>query len=609
MNNRYATIDVNKNKRKNNMLNLNRLSTEETKICPENNINILKILDELEKKNTTKLKKRFNFRLLPLLNPNNNRFNQTKLNRSLDNNVFNLKKENDNCNNNNGKNNDGCFLTSLAIEVTPYNSINANEKMNKNIRSRINDKISKSINRNYHLKNIIKDIRNKIRNSSYACKTEGNFLNENLAYDDRNIKPILDINNILNFHIKNQDWDLRTNEEKYKNFIESKKGVCTQNLIIKLMKEEREKINKNYLKSLNSFKNNEEILNEGEKVLEQIIVDQKKNNKIIEDNYYQLIDSNKLLLILRESFKEQVRKTEYEILKKIYEIDELRVYAKFINYMYGYDYKIYEKSLVNNDYTKNPLEAETLTKNLLKNYDHFLTNGDKDIIHSIDPDIIYNEIRLIEDRILLNLKMRDNEYEDLKRLKENNRNILENIENKKNQLEDDYNYINKELNDIIINTKVNLDEDLFLIAKDLFIFILEQYCNDKKLIKKYKEKLNLFEISDLSQKSMELILKRESMLDLNLKLMEKFHNEDKNTFGNMINKRKEEIIIEKTEEVKKNLERKRFLDKIEINKNSNKIYFLKRKVEVSMPKKKKKIIKLNPEVIKQMENKELINYE
>jgi hypothetical protein len=28
-----------------------------------------------------------------------------------------------------------------------------------------------------------------------------------------------------------------------------------------------------------------------------------------------------------------------------------------------------------------------------------------------------------------------------------------------------------------------------------------------------------------------------------------------------------------------------------------------------MPKKKKKIIKLNPEVIKQMENKELINYE
>ena len=51
MNNRYATIDVNKIKRKNNMLNLNRLSTEETKICPENNINILKILDELEKKN------------------------------------------------------------------------------------------------------------------------------------------------------------------------------------------------------------------------------------------------------------------------------------------------------------------------------------------------------------------------------------------------------------------------------------------------------------------------------------------------------------------------------------------------------------------------------
>ena len=83
------------------------------------------------------------------------------------------------------------------------------------------------------------------------------------------------------------------------------------------------------------------------------------------------------------------------------------------------------------------------------------------------------------------------------------------------------------------------------------IFILEFLSGDKKLIKKYKGNLNLFEISDLAQKSMELILEKESMLDKYLAIMEKCDKEDKNLFSSLLNKRKVEIIKEKTTQAKK----------------------------------------------------------
>ena len=296
-------------------------------------------------------------------------------------------------------------------------------------------------------------------------------------------------------------------------------------------------------------------------------------------------------------------------MKKIYEIDELRYYAKFVNYIYGYDTSIYETKIIDDDYSKKPKDAETLIKFILENYKHFLINEKDDIINNIDPDIVLNETRLIEDRILMNLKLRDQEYEDLKKYKLNNKNILKNIENRKKELEDEYNYIQKEIKDIIINTQINLDEDLFSIMKDLGIFILETLSKDKQLIKKFKTKLNLFEISDLATKSIQLVLKRESVLDYYINTLEKYDKDDKKTFNMIINKRKLDMIREKIDYTQRTNEKKLLIDKIEITKNSDKIYFIKRKALPSLPKKKKKMIKIDPEIIKAKENKELISYD
>lgn len=606
MNNRYLATEVNKNKEKNISDNFNTINLEENYINSERSINILKYLTELEKQNTIQAKKKINLKFLPKLKPASTRYNQNKLNKSLDiNNVLTLKQENNTCNKD-----DGCFITSLDIEKKRSDkNYGINNEKNKNIKDKLlkANKNKRNMNNKYNLASIIKDIKRK--NSSYVSKTEGNYFNDYIAYDNKNMKNILDINNIINTHLKNEEWNLKARDDKYNEFLEIKKGGCVQNLIIKLIKEEREKLKNKYTKFSYDFNNKIKMVTEGEKMFEKIIVEQKKNTKMIENNYYKLKNDNKALIILRERFKDQVSKTEYEIIKKIYEIDELRYYAKFVNYIYGYDTSIYETKIIDDDYSKKPKDAETLIKFILENYKHFLINEKDDIINNIDPDIVLNETRLIEDRILMNLKLRDQEYEDLKKYKQNNKNILKNIENRKKELEDEYNYIQKEIKDIIINTQINLDEELFSIMKDLGIFILETLSKDKQLIKKFKTKLNLFEISDLATKSIQLVLKKESVLDYYINTLEKYDKDDKKTFNMVINKRKLDMIREKIDYAQRTNEKKLLIDKIEITKNSDKIYFIKRKALPSLPKKKKKMIKIDPEIIKAKENKELISYD
>ena len=588
------------NKKGRNSTNTFRPKFEESTRISENNFNILKYLNELERKNTIKTKKKFNLKSLPILNLRYQGLHPIKVNKSVNlNNILTLKNEKFDINNNND---DGCFLTSLEIEKENSYNQNNHNTINKN-----KLKNGQYGYKKYNLNAIIKDIKNK--NNSYVSKTEGNYFNDYLAYDNKSMRSILDINNIINEHLKNEEWDLKEREDKYHDFIDKNKGICVKNLIIKIMNEEKRKILKKDKEYLNEFQKKYYTIKKGEQVFEQVIVDQKKNTKLIEDNYYKLKNDNKILIILRENFKEQVRKTEYEILKKIYEIDELRLYAKFIHYIYGFDYSIYEKNIIDKDYNKNPEETEILINTVIENYKHFLTDKNDEIINNIDPDIILNEIILIEDRILLNLKLRDQEYEDLKKCKNNYKNILKNIEYKKNQLEDDYRYYKKELSDIKINRNLNLDEDLFLItAKKLFIFILEQYSNDKKLIKKYSGNLNLFELSDLAEKSMEFILKKESILDKYLETLEKADKEEPKLFNTCINKRKEDIIREKTIQSKNNIQRIQFLENMNIQNKSNKICFVNRYAIPTLPRKKEKIAKIPPEILKQIENKELITY-
>ena len=593
-----------------NISNTNRLNMSGQSIILGKNFNILKILNEIEKR-TTEKEVFHKPNLLPLLYPKTPKKKIKYFNSSFDkNNISTLKNENS------YKKDKNCFITSLGNEQSRNSESLTDKKdfkyslkyFNSNKYKRLYDD-KKINNNNIHLSSIIKEIRNKNK----ANNDKSNF-NNNIAYDKKNMDCIIDMNDVLNIHCKSNDWDLKEKEKDYNGFVINNKEIKLQNVLIKLVNKEKDIIDNNHKMYIKDLEIKKKSIDEDENNFNQIIKEQKYYNKLIEENLTKLKNQNKVLLYIRENIKEHLRKTEYEIMKKIYEIDELRIYAKFVKYIYGYDISKYETSFIEKENNKAQSDIEELINSVIDNYKECLEEGNNEI-DNIEPDIIYNEMTLIEDRILLAIKEKDKELEELKKCQNNNESVLKEIINKKNDLEKEYNYLKEECNYILdLYSNENNDKDLFIIAQDLFNYIIDILSNENKYYNKFKDKnnstiYNPFEISGLGVKSINLISEKEMLLNKYIQIIEKYENEDPKTFSDIINTRKDQIILEKLQAAKQRIQNSEMIERMNIEKKSDKVYFIKRKMHQSIPKKKKIKIKVDPKVIKKLEDMELLNYQ
>jgi len=605
MNIRYPSVDKIQ-KFQNNLSNSSRLNLGGQNIILGNNFNIAKYLNEIEKENTEKEKGRRKLNILPLLNDplypkRSNEFNKSK---DLNNNSVLM-------NENSYKKDKNCFITSLENEKGNCNgSRDKNRIKYYNISNNKYRKIfeNKRNNNEFHLSSIVKVIKRKF-NKKYN-QTEDNGMSDYIAYDNRNIDSILDINNIINKYKDNEDWNLKARENSTKEFIVKNKDISVQNVLLKLSNEQKDKMYSDNQKREEDFEKKRSFIEEDEKIFNEIVQEQKYQSRLIEDNLYKLKEKNKVLLYLRENCKEHLRKTEYEILKKLYEIDELRVYAKFVNYIYGFDTSKYENNIIETDNNKKQVETEVLVKNVFQNYKEFL-DDDKEIKNNFDPDIIYNEIKLTEDRILLSLNVRDKEFEELNKLIDSNQKSIEYLKERIKDLQNEFDYLKEE--GVIIdnyNSQLNNEENIYLIAQNLFIYIINALSGDAKYTKeKINEKYNPFDASKMAIKSQKLILEKELFLNNLLEDLDKYQKEDPKTFSQVIDSRKEELILEKVKAAKERIQNKDIIERLNIEKKSEKIYFIRRKAQPTLPKKKKIVIKLDPNVVREQEDMEILTYQ
>lgn len=605
MNIRYPSVDKIQ-KFQNNLSNSSRLNLGGQSIILGNNFNIAKYLNEIEKENTEKEKGRRKLNIFPLLNDplypkRSNEFNKSK---DLNNNSVLM-------NENSYKKDKNCFITSLENEKGNCNgSRDKNRIKYYNISNNKYRKIfeNKRNNNEFHLSSIVKAIKRKF-NKKYN-QTEDNGMSDYIAYDNRNIDSILDINNIINKYKDNEDWNLKARENSTKEFIVKNKDISVQNVLLKLSNEQKDKMYSDNQKREEDFEKKRSFIEEDEKIFNEIVQEQKYQSRLIEDNLYKLKEKNKVLLYLRENCKEHLRKTEYEILKKLYEIDELRVYAKFVNYIYGFDTSKYENNIIETDNNKKQVETEVLVKNVFQNYKEFL-DDDKEIKNNFDPDIIYNEIKLTEDRILLSLNVRDKEFDELKKLIDSNQKSIEYLKERIKDLQNEYDYLKEE--GVIIdnyNSQLNNEENIYLIAQNLFIYIINALSGDAKYTKeKINEKYNPFDASKMAIKSQKLILEKELFLNNLLEDLDKYQKEDPKTFSQVIDSRKEELILEKVKAAKERIQNKDIIERLNIEKKSEKIYFIRRKAQPTLPKKKKIVIKLDPNVVREQEDMEILTYQ
>ena len=608
---KYSSVNASRKKDRYSS-NINRLNISGQNIILGKNFNILKYLKVIEqKKNENEIKQRANSKPLPILNSQTPNKKITKLYNMDENNISTLNKKKSL---KTDKNNEPCFITSLRNDKN-LSAQKISLKFSQSNRHKRVYEINKIINSDIHLSSIIQEIKNKNKKLYNNCKTENNKdINKNniIAYDNNNMEPILDINNILNKYKGSKDWDLKMREKNYIDFVNNNKEIKVQNVLKNIMNNEKEKIDQNFIKNEENLENLKKIIDEDEKNFNEIKKEQKKYYRLIEDNLNKLKDYNRALIYVREGIQQQINKIEYEIMKKIYEIDELRVYARFVNHIYGYETTNYEKSLIEKE-GKKQVDLEVQINEVFENYKEYLNKDNNDKINNIDPDIIYNEIKLIEDRILVALRMKDKEYEDLKKYINSNETILKGIRYKEQQLEKEYNSILEEINFIVnINSQQNNEIELFIIAQDLFNYVIENFSDNNYNYNFYKEKnnkFNPFEIGGLAVKSQKMTLQKEMLVTNYIQKLSQYEEENQKIFGELINTRKDQLILEKLKAAKQRIYNSEMAERMNIERKSDKIYFIKRKMHQSIPKKKKIKIKIDPTVIKKQEDLELITYQ
>ena len=536
--------------------------------------------------------------------------------------IFNTNHSSKNIYNNNliknntfGNNKENCFLTSLDIEQNKNNfktidardyiiSFNSNHCRNKRLFK--NDNKGNKI---FHISDIVKEIKEK-----YKTKNELDIKNDYIAYNKQNIESVLNANKIINHYQEKNEWDLKVNDVNFHNFISNNKNIYKHNILKILVNKEREKLIENEKIIEKDVKEKHDMISNDEKEFEQIVLELKQYNKAIEDCRIEIEKTNKDLYYLKSLMSYKVQNKEAEIMKKLFEMEELRHYAKFVNNMLEKDTSIFEIEIFPIDYEKK-IELNALVKNAFKVYENFI-NDDKNENQNNgnEPEIIYKEFLGLQDKIRYIINEKERQYEERKKTKLNNKLILDEIINKKNFLETEYNNLKKEYETTktIISQKENFENFMVELAKELFIYLLEIFSDEN--LKKYRDvKLNevsgLLKLADLAEKSKNCISEKEIFINKLIRNIEIIEDKNPRLFVEILDMAKERIILQRQKEAKELRIFREKLKKIQAMKKLEKINFIIRRVERPFHIKKSKEIKIDLINLKEKEDKELITYQ
>ena len=511
-----------------------------------------------------------------------------------------------------------CFITSLGIEQKEINNkhktIDSNDYM-ITLRSHHNNRLKRIFNfnkqcdknKNYHIESIIKEIKEK-----YKKKNDKDIKNDYLAYKTENLDAVLDSKKLLNDYVEKNEWTLKLDERNIEKFKLNNEKIYKNNVLTKLVNKERDKVSKNDEDYMKKIKDKKSTIIDDEKLFENLIDEQKQNNKIIDDYRIKLEEMNRELYYIKDAMYIKVQNKEGEIMKKLFEMEELRTYAKFVNNMLGNDDSRYDKTIYPIDYDRK-IDPDILVRNVFEIYDDYLT--EKNNLEEDDnyPELIYKGFLGLEDKIRYGINLKDREYEKITKLKKNNDAILKHINEKKKFLEEQYNTTLDECN--IIKTEISKErkEDTYFydLAQDFFNYTLEIF--DYENYTKNKDNsilnLNLNKLSDLAEKTKNCITEKEIFINNSIKIIEQYEKENPILFEEIIDLTKSKIILQNQKEAKKMAKIKERIKKIQAIKKLEKINFIIRKMEKPFHvKKKEKVIK-DLKTIQEMENRELMTYQ
>ena len=476
----------------------------------------------------------------------------------------------------------------------------------------------------------IKKIKKKV-DLSHRDKSIKNIINNQIPFDEKNskvaLKPIKLLNNFQDFNSN----ELINNNNMF-SFLTEKARISRKNVLIKLLLEQKNIYDKTTIEHQKIITEMKKNIDNDENNFETLIKSQKVSSRKLEELLEQLLQRKRNLLIEQYHLRQEIRSRLDERQKILERIDEYRLIAKFVTKALGGRGKLFEFNLtryeshnndIDNDYISEKETQRVLQRfQFLLNYDPdacYINQDDIDILNEVTSlnysDLLFHQLWKKEDFILNNLRKNELLNKEIVYLEENDEKRLSYLKSKIALLEKELIY-NKEIYksekeeyEKVAEKLLNDDSDF----ENLIIELYNYYINEKNQNQNKKNKKSIatsFDIKTyISSLQKELIEKEEKLNELKFK-MDKYANEDKILFDKVVSDARAENKQIHINNMKKLMEfggeHKLKLMKIPKekiilkHKKSEPAYYLK---------KKEKKIKIDPEIIEQLQDEELLTYE
>ena len=490
----------------------------------------------------------------------------------------------------------------------------------------------------FKVEKVVRDIkRKKIKHYDFFKHLE-NIKNN---YDKKDILIGLDSEQVLNNYKVKQKKIIKDEEVPLQTFITQNKEISINNLLIKLINKESNKLIKKEQELSDDLKSNKYNIETDEKKFEEFSDIQKVECKKIEKTLFELQKRNKDLMNEEKRFKLEVKIKQFETYKILVRLNLLRYYAKFSNTILDGDPSRFEEPILPDMAEFEKFDLEPFINKVInqyssmKKFDMKKEKTDKKDIKFYkeegyflyDPELMNHKFNEIEDNIIRLLNTKEKliiKYN--KRVKQSNEALSYLIE-KCNDLQKEYdelcqsleqekskflNYVSNNGNthiNVNIYEKNNLIFDLYInIVKELEPTII-------KLSKKYKrefiiaDKKELAHFDDIIKYGIKILENIEVFVNQLLSQIKSDEEDDQKLFDKVIYGLKNEYKLIRQNLFFKNRKEKRLKDILQTMERAKKIVIMSKKSEppyYKIKKKEKEVIDEN--LIKSEEERELMTY-
>ena len=529
--------------------------------------------------------------------------------------------------------------------ISDYKSANITPKINNRYEK------SKTIQEEEEVNffNVIKTIKNiKAKEKNFDFKS---YLNKTKDIVERkNALIALDSDKVL----KNYHQSKKTSESKdipLSVFLTQRKEVSINNVLIKLMNIESNKLRKKEQKLTKELKKDLSTINNEEFKLNEYTNNQKIECKKIETTLANLITKHENLIKEEQELLLDIKVKEFEIYKLLIDINLYRYFAKFSNTVLDGDPSKFNKQLLPDYHDFEKIDLEPIIEEVLTNYsdikvedkirkterrrtNRLNASDSKEKKYAIkykeegyflyNPEFLYHKYNEIEGNILRLLTKKEKLIiKKIKREKQNNEAFAYLID-RCNDLKKEYNNLCCQYNiekkkyedDLVVKIgshDINLNEANYLI-NDLFTYAVELLENTVSTIAKinnnsyvhipYNDNNN----DDLIKHGKILMENLEINLNILLKEIRDQRKEDRKTFEKVIKEIKLFYKIERQKLYEKNLSYENKMKRLKMFQKQNNIKIIPRRDEPPYYRGRPKKVEIDYNAIKKEEDKELIYY-